>query len=112
MSSIVNPCAKPGSNQPQNDEIMGPQSQRRLTLKERTNQLKGGNSFHKKRKGGQLTLTGEAAFDPIKDCEICKARHIGYSEPHRGHHPLCWNNKRGPKVSDATMESNKETKQK
>jgi len=107
MAPPANPYAKSPPIQPQNDDNMGPQSQRRLTLTERTNQLK---SSSKKRKGGQLTLTGEAAFEPIKDCAICKARHIGHAEPHRGHHPLCWNNKRGAKVSEATMASNRETK--
>jgi len=81
MPPPVNPYAKPWSIRPQNDENMGPQSQRRLTLIKRTNQLKASTSF-KKRKGGQLTLTGEAAFEPVKDCPICKARHIGYGEPH------------------------------
>jgi len=105
-----NPYAKRKSIGPQNEKIMGPQSQRRLTLTERTNQLKS-NSNKNKRKGGQLTLTGEVAFDPITDCSICKARHIGYAEPHRGHHPLCWNNKRTKGItSEATLVSNKEAR--
>jgi len=109
MAPPANPCAKRGPIQPQNDENMGPQSQRRLTSTERTSQLKANASGHKKRRGGQLTLNGDAAFDPIKDCEICKARHIGCSEPHRGHHPLCWNNKRTKGItSEATLASNKE----
>ena len=108
MPPPVNPYAKPRSFRPQNDKNMGPQSQRRLTLTERTNQLKSNNN--NKRKGGQLTLTGDAAFDPVKDCEICKARHIGYAEPHRGHHRLCWNNKRTKGITSATtLASNKET---
>ena len=114
MYPIVNPYAKQRPTVPQNS-AMGPQSQRRLSLQERTHSLQRNNtgySNNKKRKGDQLTLTGEVAFDPIKDCPICKARHIGYSEPHRGHHPLCWNNKRTKGITSlVTLASNKESKQ-
>ena len=65
--------------------------------------MQGSNVGYKKgKKGDQQTLTGEVAFDPIKDCAICKARHIGYAEPHRGHHKHCWNNKRTRGISSAT----------
>jgi len=102
MVPVRNPYAKPKENDAQT-AIMGPQSQRRLTLKERTHQMQGSNVGYKKgKKGEQQTLTGEVAFNPIKDCAICKARHIGYAEPHRGHHKLCWNNKRTRGISSTT----------
>ena len=82
MVPARNPHAKPKENVAQT-AIMGPQSQRRLTLKERTHQMQGSNVGHKKgKKGDQQTLTGEVTFDPMKDCAICKARHIGHAEPH------------------------------
>lgn len=55
-------------------EKMGPQSQRRLTLQERTQKLQSmaTNTGRAKRKGGQSAIGGGIAFDPRKDCEICK----------------------------------------
>ena len=88
---------------------MGPQSQRRLTLKGRTHLMQQ-SSHKKKQKGDQQTLFGERAFDPKEDCAICKARHIGYAEPHRGHHKLCWNNKRTKGFSEATLSLEQEAK--
>jgi hypothetical protein len=110
MGSTNNPSTE-AENVPHNDQ-MGPQSQRRNTLQERTHQLQGQNKGYKKRSQPtqQITLAGERAFDPIKDCPICKAREGGYSEPHRGHHPLCWNNKRTKGLSPATLASIKESK--
>jgi hypothetical protein len=89
-------------------QAMGPQSQRRLTLKERTHQLQSNN---KKRKGVQQTLYGQEAFEPLKHCEPCKAKKYGLRVPHRPHHPLCWNNRRtGGITSKATLDSIKEMK--
>lgn len=93
-------------------EKMGPQSQRRLTLQERTQKLQSmaTNTGRAKRKGGQSAIGGGIAFDPRKDCEICEARAAGRN-PHRSHHPLCWNNKRTRGIASATtLASNRETK--
>lgn len=79
---------------------MGPQSQRRLTLQERTHQLKAGSN--KKRKTGQQTLQGEAAFDPIKNCPVCRARASNLPIPHRAHHKLCVNNRKTKGVTSFT----------
>jgi len=89
---------------------MGPQSQKRLTLNERTHQLQS-NSHRKKLKAGdKQTLFGDRAFDPNKDCAKCKAR-LGERDLHRGHHPLCWNNRRTKGViSAAALESIQEEK--
>jgi len=66
---------------------MGPQSQQRLTLQQRTHKLQA--SSHKKRKGDQLTLFGGQVFDPVKHCVVCKAKAIGAAVPHRGHDQRC-----------------------
>jgi len=69
---------------------MGPQSQRRLALNERTHTLQANSN---KRKAGQLTLFGGVAFDPSKNCVVCKAKLAGRTS-HKAHHNLCTNNKR------------------
>ena len=105
VDPIVNPRAQQG-------QIMGPQSQRRLTLQARTHRLQAAasTSFGRKRRGGQQTLQGDRAFNPTLDCEVCKARLSGRS-PHRPHHPLCWNNKRSKGiVSVSTLLQRKEDK--
>ena len=108
VSPIINPYARVASVVNRR-EPMGPQSQRRNSLEKRTFLLAA--SSQKKRKTRQVTLFGEEAFDPVKDCAICKARHHGYSEPHRGHHKLCWNNRRTKGVtSDATLKEVAESK--
>ena len=85
---------------------MGPQSQRRLTLQERTHQLQA-NSNKSKRKAGQLTLFGDRAFEPEKDCVVCRGRLIGI-QSHKGHHRLCSNNRRTRGiVSTVTLQQNK-----
>jgi len=85
---------------------MGPQSQRRLTLQERTHQLQG-NSRNNKRKAGQLTLFGDRAFQPESDCVVCKGK-LGGRTVHRAHHKLCPNNRRTQGVvSQVTLQQNK-----
>jgi len=75
---------------------MGPQSQRRLTLQERTHQLQS-QSHRKKKQTGQQTLFGNKAFDPTKNCPKCAGR----PNSHKGHDPRCWNNKRKSKSLQA-----------
>lgn len=100
----VNPYAR---NQTQN-EAMGPQSQRRLTLQDRTHLLQADSHKKKKRKiGPQLTLNGDRAFEPNRDCKVCKGKLAG-REVHRAHHKLCPNNRRTKGVASAvTIQQNK-----
>jgi hypothetical protein len=91
QNPVVNPwCAQ----QPQleaREAQMGPQSQRRLTLIGRMHRMQ--ESSNRKRKGDQLTLFGDRAFQPEQDCVVCKAR-LGGRDCHKAHHKLCPNNKR------------------
>ena len=109
MPQIINPYAKTtaataaatrekenGGPQANN---MGPQSQRRLSLQDRTHQLQ--SQSRKKQKTGQQTLFGQRAFDPLEDCEVCKGKRCGRAV-HRAHHKLC-NNKRGGARSASTI---------
>jgi hypothetical protein len=93
-------------------EEMGNQSQRRQSLQQRTYALAASNNHNTKRKTGQLTLQGDVAFDPLKHCVVCKAKSANLDPPHRGHHPLCWNNKRTKGITSKTtlaeMEREKE----
>jgi len=93
---------------PQNK--MGPQSQRRLTLQERTHHMQA--SSNNKRKAGQLTLFGIQAFDFNKDCEVCRGRLQG-REVHRAHHQLCPNNKckKGMVLSQSAIDQLKKDQQ-
>jgi len=86
---------------------MGPQSQRRLSLKEWTHQMQS-QSHKKKKKGGQQTLFGDSAFDPIEDCKKCTAKTYG-RDLHRAHHPLCSNNRRTKGFSEATLAIERES---
>ena len=88
---------------------MGPQSQRRLTLKERTHQLAGNN--RRKERGGQLTLTGERAFDPIVDCKPCKQFHWLGTKSHKRHHELCTRVKRKRNVGITPAQQKKMEKE-
>lgn len=106
-SNVTPPIRNPHSRCPTDaptagtGQEMGPQSQRRLTSQERTHKLSA--SANKKRKTGQLTLLGEAAFDPLEDCVVCKARAFQFKNiPHRGHHKLCPNNRRTRGVTSTT----------
>jgi len=107
--TIVNPCAKPrpaaaavATNPPpqqqqDKENIMGPQSQQRVNQIERP--FRAAASAKTKRKGDQLTLAGERAFDTEQDCVVCKARHIRDTMistcrvPNRAHHELCAKNR-------------------
>jgi hypothetical protein len=66
-----------------------------------------GNTKNRKKlkTGDQRTLDGQRAFDPLQDCQVCKAKKWG-REVHRAHHPLCWNNRRTKGItSEVTLES-------
>ena len=88
---------------------MGPQSQRRLTLTGRTHLLQSQSHRKKHKSTGQQTLFGDRAFDPLKDCEVCKGRLVG-RDVHRAHHRLCYNKRGGAAQSTAAMEIQKEEK--
>ena len=74
---------------------MGPQSQFRNSLKQRTYLLAANSNYNagKRKAGDQQTLGGGVAFDPWKDCKVCVGKLQG-REVKRAHHPLCWNNTR------------------
>jgi len=98
-----------GKDGPQSDN-MGPQSQRRLTLMERTHNLQASNHRKKKQRvTGQQTLFGDRAFDPLKDCEVCKGKLVGRSV-HRAHHQLCYNKRGGAAISKSAMATMQEEK--
>ena len=76
---------------------MGRQSQQRVSNTKRAFTLASTNSYKKRKSGGQLTLAGEAAFDPLVDCKICVAHAIKRVRPEtvipkRAHHPNCGKN--------------------
>ena len=77
-----------------NGSAMGRQSQQRINQIKRKFNL-ASNSPQQKRR--QQTLFGGNVFDAIKDCQVCKARHLrtfieGYRVPNGAHHPLCAQN--------------------
>jgi hypothetical protein len=74
----------------QNNNIMGPQSQRRQSLNQRGRPANP--RAKKKSKTAQTTIVGDQAFDPIVDCIICKARASGLTPRKRPHHPRCSKN--------------------
>ena len=98
--------------QPHSQSTMGPQSQRRINLVQRTAQLRAKNVGYSKSNSKQVTLTGHEAFNPDKHCKVCKARRIGYPAPHRKHHELCPNNRRTRGTTSAvTLASTKKSKE-
>jgi len=99
---IINPYRKVASKAATGIQ-MGPQSQQRNTLSERTYKLAASapNSNRKRKKGDQLTLFGGQAFEPDQDCVVCKAKLSGRSV-RRSHHPLCYNNSRTKGITSAT----------
>jgi len=118
MVVITNPYARPvarAAPAPQQQEkdgpqsAMGPQSQRRLTLQGRTHLMQSQSHRKKQRTVGQQTLFGDRAFDPFKDCEVCKGRRVG-RDVHRAHHRLCYNKRGGAAQSTAAMEIQREEK--
>ena len=71
---------------------MGPQSQRRISLQQRTFQIAGNNNRKRKGKPGeQLTLFGDKAFDALVDCVNCRAKAAG-RDSHKGHDIRCIKN--------------------
>jgi len=60
------------------------------------------SSHRKKPKVGQQTLFGTVAFDPLKDCPVCKAKQFGRSV-HRAHHERCINNRKTRGMSASTL---------
>ena len=93
---VVNPYEKRRPLAAHN-KIMGRQSQQRVSNTKRAYQLVS-SSNNKKKKGDQLTLQGGVAFDPDKDCVVCKARALarivqGARIPKWPHHVLCNLNK-------------------
>jgi len=103
---ITNPCERAQQQPATSKPAMGPQSQRQLTVDKRTHKMQQQQGPMKKLKdGNQSTLTGERTFDPLKDCQKCKAK-LGGRDLHRCHHPLCWNNRRTHGVTTkVTLES-------
>ena len=72
--------------------------------------MQGNNRGNKKKKsvpGAQQTLFGGIAFDPLKDCVVCKGRAVG-RVVHRAHHKLCHNNRRTLGVTSAVTLSTME----
>ena len=100
-----------GTGPPQT--TMGPQSQHRVSLAKRTHLMQANNSGNRKKKqksSVQQTLHGNRAFDPLKDCIVCKHKLAGRNV-HRAHHKLCWNNRRTKGVtSSVTLEGMAEEK--
>lgn len=106
MSPPNNPYLRPvaravAAPQQQQENVsqstMGPQSQRRLTLQERTHQLQSSSHKKKQKISGQQTLFGGQAFDPTKNCPKCR----GGPSSHKGHDSRCWNNKQKSKSMQA-----------
>jgi len=95
---------------------MGRQSQQRVNQTKRAFQL--AQTSKKKRKGEQLTIDGQRAFQSERDCQVCKAkvlqRYISTATiPKRAHHVLCIKNTktrgRG-NLNQATVASEQEEK--
>ena len=96
VTPLANPYAKRPPIIAQNAEIMGRQSQQRIS-NTRRKYLLASNVPRKKKKGDQKTIHGELAFQPEKDCVICRGRAavkngINVRIPKRAHHPLCPSN--------------------
>jgi len=109
MGLIANPYARPRPaaavaaafpviNQPQQQQraadSMGRQSQQRVNQTKRAYRLACSGQ---KRKGDQLTLQGDRAFQSEKDCIVCSAHALaqivqGVRIPKRPHHVLCIKN--------------------
>jgi len=120
MSPPANPYAKPRPaavaaasvfvvNQPQKQApgSMGRQSQQRVNQTKRAYKLACSGQ---KRKGDQLTLQGDRAFQPEKDCVVCRARALarivqGARIPNRAHHVLCVKNKKTKGAGDLSEQN-------
>jgi len=105
MTTVVNPYARRRRpfamnqvNQVTNQESMGRQSQHRISNQHKRKYKLCSKSPKKRRKGDQLMLQGAVAFDPERDCIVCRAKSHkkffpSYTVPHRGHDPCCLHNK-------------------
>ena len=98
---------------------MGRQSQQRVNQTKRAYQLASKSKSNNKRKGDQLTLDGQRAFQAERDCIVCKARALkryiidAATTPKRAHHVLCSLNKKtrgAGNISQATATSQAEEK--
>ena len=81
MPTVVNPYAmrwKPQTPLPESAEAMGPQSQRRMTLQQRTRPKAIKRKYVRKT---QLTVYLDEAFDATRHCRICRPRHLGLRVP-------------------------------
>jgi len=63
--------------------LMGRQSQQRVSNqhKRKFKLCSNNNSNRKRRKGDQLTLQGDIAFDAARDCQVCRAKEIRKTFP-------------------------------
>ena len=99
-SKPVNPYAKRRPLLVVHNQQMGRQSQQRVSNTKRAYQLASysNKTNTKKSKNQQSTTQGGVAFNPQKDCVVCRARHLatfvqGARIPNRAHHVLCQRNK-------------------
>ena len=118
----VNPHAKSRPPVAHNEEnIMGRQSQQRIRNQVKRKFKLASNNSNKRRKGGQQTLFGGAAFEAEKDCIVCHARasqriNSACRVPNRSHHELCIRNTKTKgkgattKEQQLTLEDNKRHK--
>ena len=93
---IVNPYKRRQPLVPHN-EIMGRQSQQRISNTKRAFSLASNTSARKRAKGGQTTLQGGIAFVSERDCQVCRAQSLAkltanYRIPKRSHHQFCIKN--------------------
>jgi len=106
---VANPYAKPTHNA----ENMGRQSQQRVSNqhKRKFKLAQATRPSSQRRKGDQLTPDNQVAFQPERDCIICKAktiRKLCYSEhkmPKRSHHPNCSLNKKTRGLGELSEQS-------
>jgi len=90
---------------------MGRQSQQRVANQtKRKYKLCSNNNNRKKKKGDQLTLDNRVAFQPERDCVICKAREIRkfmpeHAIPKRSHDPRCSLNTKTRGLGQVTEQS-------
>ena len=84
------------------EATMGPQSQRRMTLQQRTRpKFKAKYRKYKRESRRQSTVFGSEAFVSVLHCEICKARDKGLKPKKRAHHKRCKLNRKTKGLSEA-----------
>ena len=92
---MTNPYAKGAQNDVNNNvNDMGRQSQQRVSNQHKRKFKLAQASSSRRRKGDQLTLDNRVAFQPERDCKICKAKILqkftpSYPIPKRAHNVLC-----------------------